>query len=299
MTDSNALPNVTKLVSMIGLGSMGSALAEALINAGHEVTVWNRTPGKCDALVAKGASAAGSVAEAARATDVVIVCVTDHAASTVVLQTDEVADALRGKTLVQVSTVTAEESRDMGRWAEDHGIAYLDGSIFGYPQDIVDSDCTIIYSGPKSIFDASEAVLSAMGGKPKHVGEAIGGALTFDKAIYAYAYGSTLGFLHGAAICRAAGLTLDEYVEQVVGFGAGSKPQLGALLIKQSYEATGATLEIEAAAYDHVVRLVDELSLDATFSTAVSDLFKRAMADGLGDQGIAAMVKVMTKSRGA
>ncbi len=48
MTDSNTPPNGTKRVSVIGLGNMGSALAEALINAGHEVTVWNRTPGKCD-----------------------------------------------------------------------------------------------------------------------------------------------------------------------------------------------------------------------------------------------------------
>ena len=141
-------------------------------------------------------------------------------------------------------------------------------------------------------------VLSAMGGKPKLVGEAIGGALTFDKTIYAYSYGSILGFLHGAAICHAAGLSLETYVEQVVGFGAGSKPRLGEMLVKQSYEASGATMEIEAAAYGHVVRLIDELGLDATFSTAVSDLFERAMADGLGEQGIAAMFKVLIKKSG-
>jgi 3-hydroxyisobutyrate dehydrogenase-like beta-hydroxyacid dehydrogenase len=291
--------NENHRVCVIGLGAMGSALAQAVLAKDFKVTVWNRTSSKCDALAYAGASVSASVTEAAVSADTIVVCLTNHDACTSVLWTDEVAGALQGKTLVQVSTVTAEESRDMGRWAEDHGIAYLDGSIFGYPKDFVDSGCTIIYSGPKSIFDASEAVLFAMGGKPKHVGEAIGGALTLDKAIYAYVYGSTFGFLHGAAICRAAGLTLDEYVEQIVGFGAGSKPQLGELLIKQSYEATGATLEIEAAGYDHVVKLVDELSLDATFSTAVSNLFKRAMADGLGDQGIAAMVKVMTKSQGA
>ena len=173
-------------VCVIGLGDMGSALAEAVLTKRFKVTVWNRTVSKGAALADAGASVAASVTEAVASADTIVVCLTDHAASTSVLRTDEVAGALRGKTLVQVSTVTAEESRDMGRWAEDHGIAYLDGSIFGYPKDIVDSDCTIIYSGPKSIFDASETMLSAMGGKPKHVGEAIGGALTelLSKVVY-------------------------------------------------------------------------------------------------------------------
>ncbi len=290
--------NESQHVCVIGLGAMGSALAEALLAKSYRVTVWNRTSSKCVALAEAGASVAASVSEAVAAADTIVVCLTDHGASTLVLRTDEAAGALGGKTLVQLSTVTAEESRDMGRWAADHGIAYLDGSIFGYPQDVLNNDCTIIYSGPKSVFDTSEGVLSAMGGNPKLVGEAVGSALTFDKAIYAYSYGSTLGFLHGAAICHAAGLTLETYVEQVVGFGAGSKPRLGEMLVKQSYEASGATMEIEAAAYGHVVKLTDELGLDATFSTAVSELFERAMADGLGEQGIAAMFKVLIKKSG-
>ena len=67
-------------VSVLGLGLMGSALAEALLNAGHGVTVWNRTPGKAGSLTEKGANAAASAAEAFDASDVILVCVTNHAA---------------------------------------------------------------------------------------------------------------------------------------------------------------------------------------------------------------------------
>ncbi len=285
--------NEDKNVCVIGMGNMGSTLAEALLAKGHNVTVWNRTASKFGALGEAGATVAASAAEAVASAETTVVCVSDHAASVSVPQTDEVAVALRGKILVQLSTVTAEESRDMDRWPEQNGIAYLDGSILGYPQNVLSNDCTIIYSGPKSVFDAVEGMLSAMGGKPKLVGEAVGGAPTFDKTLYANHYGSMLAFFHGAAICHAAGFPLETYVAQVVDSGAGNKPHFGELLINRSYDAAGAAMNIDAAAYDHVVRLTDELGLDATFSTAVSGLFERAMADGLGDQGLAAMFKVL------
>jgi 3-hydroxyisobutyrate dehydrogenase-like beta-hydroxyacid dehydrogenase len=287
------LSNEDKNVCVIGMGNMGSTLAEALLAKGHNVTVWNRTASKCGALGEAGATVAASAAEAVASADTTVVCVSDHAASASVLQTDEVTVALRGKVLVQLSTVTAEESRDMGRWAEQNGIAYLDGSILGYPQGILSNDCTIIYSGPRSVFDANEGMLSAMGGKPKLVGEAVGGAPTFDKTLYANHYGSMLAFFHGAAICHAAGFPLETYVAQVVAGGAGHKPHFGELLINRSYDAAGAAMNIDAAAYDHVVRLTDEFGLDATFSTAVATLFERAKADGLGEQGFAAMFKVL------
>ena len=150
-------------VAVIGLGNMGSALAHALPARGHDVIVWNRSASKAEPLMAAGAAVAGSAAEAAAAANVVIVCVIDHQSSLSVLQTEVVAGALRGKLLVQLSTVTAEESRELGRWAEGNGIAYLDGAILGYPEDVREQACTIVYSGPKSDFEANKDVLVALG----------------------------------------------------------------------------------------------------------------------------------------
>ena len=84
-------------VCVIGLGNMGSALAEALLTSGHRVTVWNRTASKCDPLSAAGASVAASVSKAAAAAKVIIVCVTDHNAAMSLLQADDIASALRGR----------------------------------------------------------------------------------------------------------------------------------------------------------------------------------------------------------
>ena len=86
-----------RTVSVIGLGAMGSALARAFLTAGHSVTVWNRTAAKGAPLVQAGARQANSVAEAAQASDVIVVCVLDYSVSNGVLNTAEVVEKLRGK----------------------------------------------------------------------------------------------------------------------------------------------------------------------------------------------------------
>lgn len=282
-------------VCVIGLGAMGSALAEAFLAKGHRVTVWNRTVSKCEALAEAGASVATSVPLAIAEAQTVVVCVLDHDVSVSLLLSDDVARALRGKLLVQLSTVTAEESRELGRWAEENGIDYLDGSILTYPAGIRNNEGTIVYSGPKRIFDANQGVLAALGGGPKLVSEVIGGAPTFDKTLYAFHYGSLLAFLHGAAMCHAAGISLETYLDQV---GATANQRRYCEMIeKRSYEVTGATMELEAAAYAHVVTLSEELGVDGAFPTMVASHFERAIADGHGQREFAAIFEIMANSR--
>ncbi len=285
----------SKDVCVIGLGNMGSALAEALLANDQSVTVWNRTPSKCDALATAGAAVAASVPEGAAAAQVIVVCVTDHQAGMSLLQADNVTSALRGKLLVQLSTVTAEESRELGRWAEENGIAYLDGSILAYPAGIRSNEGTIVYSGPKSIFDANKGVLASLGGKPQLVGETIGGAPTFDKTIYAFHYASMLAFFHGAAICHAAGFPIETYVEQVASHGPETKIRFGEMIAKRSYDNPVCALEVEAAAYDHVVRLSEELGIDVAYPKMVAGYFKRAIAEGHGQHDLAATFEILLK----
>ena len=225
-----------KTVAVIGLGNMGSALAEALLVNNHNVIVWNRTSSKCKELPVGDAVIASSVAEATAAADMSIICVTDHQASLLLLQTDDVANTLRGKILVQLSTVTSEESRELGQWADENGIAYLDGSILAYPEGIRGHEGTIVYSGSKDVFDASVNILSSLGGDQQLVSTTVGGAPTFDKTIYAFHYASMLAFFHGAAICHAAGFPVETYVKQVASFGPESKLRFCAMMAKRAYD---------------------------------------------------------------
>jgi 3-hydroxyisobutyrate dehydrogenase-like beta-hydroxyacid dehydrogenase len=121
-------------VSVIGLGAMGSALARALLGAGHSVTVWNRTASSMGPLVALGANDATSVADAVQASSMVLVCVDNYSVTRSLLDIGDVTPHLSGRTLIQLSTGTPREARESEGWASKHGAGYLDGAILGLPR---------------------------------------------------------------------------------------------------------------------------------------------------------------------
>ncbi|MEX2649495.1 MAG: NAD(P)-binding domain-containing protein [Alphaproteobacteria bacterium] len=114
--------NTAPRVGVIGLGNMGSALADALIARGFDVTVWNRTPARTERFAKASVKVAHTVAEAAGAVDCLVMCLLDHAATMASVATDGVATALRGKALIQLTTMTPVQSMEIGRWAVEKGV---------------------------------------------------------------------------------------------------------------------------------------------------------------------------------
>lgn len=281
-------------VCVIGLGDMGSALAESLLAKGHRVTVWNRTAAKSAPLSEIGASLAESLPEAVAKARVVVVCVLDHAATVSLLMFDQAARALCGKLLVQLSTVTAEESRTLDRWARENGIDYLDGSILGYRQNVLEDRCPILYSGPKTSFEANQGLLAAMGGAPRLVSETVGSVAVFDKAIYSFHYGTMAAFFHGAAMCHAAGFPVEMYSELALGEGTkGALRRYGGMIAKRSYEPE--SVDVDVMAYAHVIRLSERLGVDTAFPNAVAGYIRDAEARN--EKSLAAVFEVMLANR--
>jgi 3-hydroxyisobutyrate dehydrogenase-like beta-hydroxyacid dehydrogenase len=106
------MPDFSKpSVTVIGLGAMGSALASAVLTAGYPTAVWNRSPERTQPLVAAGAVAAATPAEAIEASRLVIVCLLDMASVTDVL--DPAKDALAGRVLVNLTNGTPAQAREL------------------------------------------------------------------------------------------------------------------------------------------------------------------------------------------
>ncbi|MEU6987138.1 NAD(P)-binding domain-containing protein [Streptomyces sp. NPDC046324] len=206
MTSDNSVQ-----VSVLGLGAMGSALAGALVKAGYATTVWNRSPGKADGLVAQGAEAAGTAGEAVGAGRVVIACLLDHASVHEVL--GPLAHELSGRTLVNVTTTTPEQSRELAAWAADAGIAYLDGGIMAVPSMIGQPGSSILYSGSAEVFAQHKPLLD-LWGTSTYFGEDAGLASLYDLALLAGMYVMFAGFVHGAAMVAPAGVTASEFASR-------------------------------------------------------------------------------------
>jgi 3-hydroxyisobutyrate dehydrogenase-like beta-hydroxyacid dehydrogenase len=277
-------------VSVLGLGAMGSALAGALVRAGHATTVWNRSPGKADDLVAQGARAAATAGDAVRAGRLVIVCLLDHGSVHEVL--DPLAGELAGRTLVNVTTTTPDQSREMAAWAARAGVAYLDGGIMAVPQMIGRPGASVLYSGSAEAFDRCGPLLDVWG-TSTYFGEDAGLASLYDLALLAGMYVMFAGFLHGAAMVAPAGATAGE-------FAAMAAPWLSAM--------TGAFQEFAAVVDggDYTVEgqqslvfsdLGDILAASSGqgISTEVVDmvqrLIRRQIDAGHGEEGFARIIE--------
>lgn len=197
-------------VSVIGLGDMGRALAAALLDRGWEVTVWNRTQARADALVERGAVRAASAAEAVRASSLVLVCLLDYDSVRDVLEPG--AEDLRGRTLVNLTNGSPEQATACARWAKEHGATYLDGGIMAIPATIATDEAFVFYSGDEAVFTEHRAALEVLG-TPRHLGADVGLAALYDLALLTATDMMYDGFHHAVAFAvsrhggSAAGVT--------------------------------------------------------------------------------------------
>ena len=195
-------------VTVIGLGDMGGALADALLKHNYSTTVWNRHIEKTKSFVAQGAITYTELAEAIAHNVVSILCVSDHSTSIKLLSNLKVEKALHGRTVIQLSTMTSSESLELAKHLDGLGANYLDGQILSYPIDVQESQANVVCSGPLDLFKQYEQLLSTMAGHVHHVGEKYGAAPTFDKAHLSWAMGNYLVFLQAAAMCASSGVDL-------------------------------------------------------------------------------------------
>ncbi|MCC3772016.1 NAD(P)-dependent oxidoreductase, partial [Streptomyces sp. UNOC14_S4] len=209
-------------VTVLGLGAMGKALATAFLTGGLPTTVWNRTPGKAEPLLALGATAAEDVAAAVTASELVVACLLDY--DSVHETLDPVAAKLAGRTLVNLTNGTPEQAREMAAWADGHGIAYVDGGIMAIPPGIGTEQAFLLYSGSREAFDTYAPALELLGA-PRFVGTDPGLAALQDIALLSAMYGMFAGVFHALALVGTAGVQAEEFApllqQWITGMAAG------------------------------------------------------------------------------
>ena len=137
-------------ITVIGLGLMGAALARTIQRAGHDLTVWNRSPAKMQTFIDDGVAGAPDVVSAITASPVILICIDNYVATNSVLRSDEVTPLLSGRTVVQLSTGTPREANESADWMKAHDVSYLDGAILGGPRSIGTDSSIILLSGEEA-----------------------------------------------------------------------------------------------------------------------------------------------------
>ena len=162
------------------LRSDGRALAGAFLMNGHPTTLWNRTAEKADYLISQGRPF--QIQSPARSLQApVIICVLDYNVVHEVL--GPVGDALKGRTLVNLTADSPKRAREMATWAAQHGVDYLDGAIMTPTPTIGTPAASVLYSGPESIFKVHQPTLASLGGTTSYLGADPGRAAAYDVAL--------------------------------------------------------------------------------------------------------------------
>nr|WP_067821452.1 NAD(P)-binding domain-containing protein [Nocardia inohanensis] len=288
---TNTRPNT---VTVLGLGDMGRALVTTFRTADVPTTIWNRTPGKAGELVEAGAVEAGSVTEAVRDGDVIITVLLDHTSIHETL--DPIAAELTGKQWINLTSTAPEESRELARWAGEHGIDFLDGGIMAVPSMIGTPGSSILYSGSESVFRARRPVLELLG-TAEYFGADAGLAALWDFALLSGMYAMFGGFFHGAAMMRSAGVSAAEFAARAVPWVtamAQGLPAYGATIDSGDYSAVVQHLSFQKAALDAIVRAGQDAGTATDLLDPLARLVDRQVAAG---HGAAAFARVFEELR--
>ncbi|MFG2329796.1 NAD(P)-dependent oxidoreductase [Streptomyces sp. NPDC048604] len=291
--------NSNASVTVIGLGPMGQAMAGAFLDRGHPVTVWNRTPSRADALVARGAGLAGSAEEAVRAAGVVVLSLTDYDAMYAVLGGVDPA-VFAGRVLVNLSSDTPERARAGAAWAAERGAGHLTGGVLTPPSGIGSSEATTFYSGPPDVFEAHRPVLEVLTAA-EYKGEDPGLAallyqlnmVMFWTSLTSYWQAVALAGAHGLKAADILPLALD--ATNLTQFLEFYTPRVDA----GDHSGDVDRLAMGLASAEHVLHTMRDAGVDGTLPAAVAEVFRRGVASGHAGDSCSSLVEVLKVPAGS
>jgi 3-hydroxyisobutyrate dehydrogenase-like beta-hydroxyacid dehydrogenase len=215
------------IVGFIGLGDMGQVIVPRLLEAGHQVRGWNRTPGKDAALVELGMTTAPTPAAAALGADVVLSIVTDgKAVEQVACGPDGVLETLGPDAVyADMSTISPDVSRSVSQKFTDAGRIMLDAPLSGSPVTIVQGKASVMVGGDKIGFDRAEEVLSAVGPTVNYIGGS-GLAVQLKLSVNLLLMVEVIAFGEAVALAEKGGVNREAAVQAILNSVAAS-PVLG------------------------------------------------------------------------
>ena len=155
-------------IGVVGIGLMGKPIAHRLLACGHEVVAFNRTPGKTDSLKAAGAVIAEDMATLLSQCEIIILTVTDATAIAALLFTPP--QNLKGKTVIQMGTISPHQSQDLLEQVDNAGGHYLEAPVLGSIPEAKAGTLLVMVGSSEAQYDQMQPLFKCLGETPRHVG---------------------------------------------------------------------------------------------------------------------------------
>jgi 3-hydroxyisobutyrate dehydrogenase-like beta-hydroxyacid dehydrogenase len=275
-------------VGLVGLGNMGTAFGERLLEAGYPLVVYNRTAAKTEPLAARGATVADTLGELAAGVGVVITSLANDEALEAVAS--EVVTAARpGTVLVDMSTVSPAVSARVASLADAASVDYLRAPVSGNPSVVRAGNLSFIVSGPRETLERVEPILLAIGPTIRRVGDAEQARIV-KLAINLMIGGLAQLMSEALVLGEAAGVSRAALLE-VMGSSAAGAPFVKYKtepLLRDDFSATFTT-SLMKKDIDLVLDAADENGVDLPMARELKELVRAAVDAGYGDDDFMAL----------
>ncbi len=287
-------------IGFIGLGTMGAPMARRLLEAGHDVTVHNRTRQREEALETLGAHRATTPRECARDRELVIIMVSDTPdVQAVVLGEEGAVEGMEaGSVLVDMSTISPATTRLIAAALEDHGVAMLDAPVSGGSEGAARGTLSIMVGGDKAVLERVRSVLDALGTTVTHVGPVGSGQVTkaINQVIIAGTYAA---IAEGLALGLAAGIDIEAAHAAVSGGAAGSwgLTNRGPNMIHNHYPL-GFRTRLHRKDLGIALASARDLGVAIPLAAYVEQLETSLVKRGYGDEDVSNIARIVRQQAG-
>ncbi|AQT81766.1 6-phosphogluconate dehydrogenase [Mycolicibacterium litorale] len=270
-------------VGIIGLGNMGAGMAANLIKAGHDVTVYNRSRAKVDALAAAGARPAASVGEACSGDAVVTMLADDAAVSAVTFGPDGiVASAAPGTVHISSSTISVALAKRLLDAHDAAGSRFVSAPVFGRPEAAAAAALFVVAAGAQDAVESVTPVFDAIGQRT-FVVSTDPSAANLVKLSGNFLIGSVIESLGEAmALVDRGGVDKHQYLDILTStlFSAPVYRTYGNLIASEQFEPAGFAAPLGHKDIGLVLAAADELRVPLPIASLLRDRFLRLLAGG-------------------
>jgi len=287
-------------IGFIGTGIMGEPMARNLLRAGYPLAVHSRTQSRAQALLNGGASWADTPRELARASEIVITCVTDTPdVQAVLLGPGGVIEAAReGLICIDMSTISPAETRRMGETLGKRGVTLLDAPISGGQIGAIEAKLSIMMGGPVETVEKVRPIMETLGRTVTHCGP-LGSGQTTKLANQIMVIHTIMSVAEGLAFAERAGLDLETTLKVTTAGAAGSHslkvlgPKVVAGDLKPAF-----MVDLQQKDLRLVLEYAEQIGQPLPGTALVKQLFAALQAQGRGRDGTHALIDVIRQLAG-
>lgn len=285
-------------LGFIGLGAMGKPMAQNLLKAGFDLTVYDVNNEAVELLVQVGAKKGATPKDVAVASDIVITMLPNFHIVNMVMQGNSgiLAGAKQGMTLIDMSSVSPTQTRQLAPLAEEKGIAYLDAPVSGGVAGAEKGILTIMVGGPEAIVKKMMPVLQALGKKIYHVGSV--GSGDAMKIVNNLLLGINMAALSEALVLGAKAGLDPQMMREIIGTSSGGSYALEAkmpnFILKGNFEP-GFAIDLQYKDLELAVQTGKDLGMPLFMGNLAQQIFEQARTSGLGKKDISAVIQIWEK----